>query len=322
LEHLASGYQRSQMLYVAATLGLADLLADGPMSGADLARRIDAHTPTLCLLLDGLTDLGVFAKDEQQRYRVTPLAAPLRRGDPSGLHDELVATGETDYRAWGELLHTVQTGESGFEHAYGLGMWQYYTQRADAGTFLHTMLAHNASQIAPALLAAYDFPTSGTVVDVGGGYGAVLSALLQARGAMRGVLCELPSLRQGAEHLFAEAGVADRCRFAGGSFLEAVPSGGDVYLLMRVLRNWDDQRAVTILTNCRRAIAPHGRLLVIEPVISSDTDAALRLLDLAVVCGSKDRTEDEHRAIFDAAGFALTRIMPAGSVSIVEGVPV
>jgi hypothetical protein len=271
----------------------------------------------LVLLLKVLFDLGVFASDPNG-YRLTPLGDCLRTGQAGTWRDWTVVMGEEVYRAWGELLYPVQTGEPGFDRVYGKGFFEHYDQNPSVGTFFHALLATDAAQHAAAVLAAYDFSGTHRVIDIGGGTGGLLAAILKVHAAMQGVLSELPSLQEGAQRLFEAQGVADRASFVGGSFFEAVPSGGDVYLIMRCIRNWDDERARQILSNCRRSIADHGRLLVIEPVVTPGSSSAMQLLGQRLITRAHDRTEVEHRELLWTAGFALERVIPLSDLSILE----
>jgi len=233
---------------------------------------------------------------------------------------------EQHWRAWGEVLYSVRTGQPAFDHVFGMHQFEYFAEHPDAGRLFNEGMTSRSGQENDAIISAYDFSGLGTVVDVGGGLGTLLATVLQATAKTRGVLFDLPHVIASARTTVVQAGQPARCEFSQGDFLDAVPSGGDAYILKKVIHDWDDDRAVSILRNCRRAIHSAGRLLLIEPIIPSGNGPSFnKLLDLLMLVwtpGGKERTEAEHRTLLASAGFKLARIIPTSSpVSIIEAVP-
>jgi hypothetical protein len=234
--------------------------------------------------------------------------------------------GEEHWRAWGHLGYSVRTGQSAFEHLFGMDPWAYREQHPETNAAFNAFMTGLVTQLADAVAAAYDFSGSRTVVDVGGSHGALLVAILRAHPGLRGVLFDLVHVVEGAKERLGAAGLLERCEVVGGDMFAAVPAGGDVYILSRVIHDWDDERSVAILQNCRRAMAASGKLLLAEEVIpAGDAPAYSKLSDLNMLVspGGQERTEAEYRALYEAAGFTLTRIIPTRSrVSVIEGTPV
>jgi hypothetical protein len=324
LVKLAQGYQVSQALHVAAKLRIADLLRERPRSAEELARATGAHVSSLHRLLRALASLGVFTED-RGCFRLTPMAEPLQTGVRGSVHAAVTWYGEPwNWLPWGNLLHSVQTGGTAFEQVYGIGYYDYLGRdRAAAGVFNEAMASSTA---AGAVADAYDFTGIGRLVDVGGGHGQLLAAVLLANPAMRGILLDLPHVVDGAKRTLEAAGVADRCEVVGGDFLTAVPSGGEAYVLKSVLVDWDDERAVRILSNCRRVLGPRGTLLVVGQLLPDGNEpSSSKFVDLfmLVLTGGRVRTQAECGALLAAAGFELTRIIPTASkFSLIEGRPV
>jgi predicted O-methyltransferase YrrM len=327
LRHMILGFQVSQMIYVAAKLGIADVLKEGPKSCEEMARAVCAHPRALSRLLRVLVGLNIFAEHPDGRFHLTPLAACLQTAAPDSLRGVAIMYGEAwVWRPWGELLHAVTTGETAFEHVFGSGVYDYLAQQAEASAIFNEGMHDSTKLNAAALLAAYDFSGTGTIMDIGGGHGALIAAILQAHPTMRGMLFDLPHVIEGAREVIEAQGVANRCALVAGSHLDWVPRGGDAYLLMRVIRDADGDRAAVILQNCRRAMAPSGKLLLVDEVISPGHEPSSTTfidINMLVMTGGLVRTEAEFRALFDAAGFRLTKIIPTQSqYSIIEGVPV
>jgi O-methyltransferase/methyltransferase family protein len=329
LMQMVIGYRASQALYVAAKLGIADLLKDGPKGSDALAQATQAHPAALRRLLRALVSLGVFEEDAQGRFGLTPMGTHLRSDVPGSLRAPvLFLAGEEGWRSWGALLHSVQTGEPAFDHVYGMGGFDYYAEHPEGAKILDEAMAGFTALVADAVLGAYDFSGTRTLVDVGGGNGALLAAILKAHPTMRGILFDLPHVVSGAPQVLGDAGVVARCQVVGGSFFESVPEGGDAYLLKWIIHDWDDERSVAILTACRRAMKGNGKLLVVDQVLphraepSESTDAFMFDLEMLVVTsGGRERSEDEFRTLLAAAGFRLNRVVATTWVrlGVIEG---
>jgi hypothetical protein len=326
LLQMMTGYWVSQALHVAAKLGIADLLADGPVDCKDLAAATDTHAPSLQRVLRALASVGVFTEVTPGSFALTPLAELLRTETPGSMRALAIMYAEEQYRAWGELLHSVRTGKMAFNHQFGVGYFEYLAQHPEADRVFNEAMTGWTHQLVSAVVDTYDFSPFKTIVDVGGGYGALLAAILQRNPDTQGVLFEQPHVVARAEEQLVAAGVADRCTCVGGDFFVAVPAGGDAYVLSQILHDWDDERCVAILERCRQAMPDHGKLLVVELVLPEGDEPSFgKWLDLhmLVLLGSRERTATEYDALFRAAGFELTRVVPTPpGPGVVEAVPV
>lgn len=325
---LSRGFVVPRAIYAAASLGIADHLADGPRSVAELAAATGADARSLYRLLRALASVGVFRERRDGQFALTLLAATLRRAAPGSIRDFVLFHGSTELQwlPWGELPHSVRTGRSAFERVHSRPLFEHLAQHPDEARVFAAAMAWLTGQFAAALLAAYDFAPLPRVVDVGGGNGRLLTAILQAHPTLRGTLFDRPSVVDRAHALLKARGVAERCAVVGGDFFAAVPEGGDAYLLKNVVHDWDDERALVILTNCRRALGEGGRLLLMESVIPPGNGPSLgKLLDLDMLVttsGGRERTAAEFRLLLAAAGFRLTRIIAtAAPLSVIEAVP-
>jgi len=325
LLQMMTGYWVSQAIYVAAKLGLADLLADGPLSSEELAAATNSHAPSLYRVLRALASVGAFTEAPSGHFSLTPLAALLQTATHDSLRALAITYNEELYRAWGDLLHSVRTGQPAFEYHYGLPVFDYYAQHPEADRVLNEALVGYTYQVARGVVGTYDFSPFRTIVDVGGGYGTLLAAILRSNPSAGGILFDQPHVVAGATDLLAAAGVADRCARVGGDFFAAVPDGGDAYVLSQILHDWDDERSFAILKQCRRVMPGHGKLLVVEFVLPPGNDPFFgKWLDLhmLVVASGRERTAAEYAALFRAAGFALARVVPTpAGPSVVEAIP-
>jgi O-methyltransferase/methyltransferase family protein len=325
LLQMMTGYWVSQALHVAAKLGIADLLTDGPVDCEDLAAATDTHAPSLQRVLRALASVGVFTEVSPGSFALTPLAELLRTETPGSMRALAIMYAEEQYRAWGELLHSVRTGEMAFDHQFGMGYFEYLAQHPEADRVFNAAMTGWTHQLVGAVVDTYDFSSFRTVVDVGGGYGALLAAILRNNPDTRGILFEQPHVIASAAEQLMATGVADRCTLVGGDFFAAVPAGGDAYVLSQILHDWDDERCVAILGQCRRVMPDHGTLLVVELVLPPGDEPFLgKWLDLhmLVLLGGRERTAAEYETLFLAAGFELARVVPTSpGPSVVEAVP-
>ena len=322
---MIAGFWLSRALYLAAKLGLADLLKEGPKPSADLAQRTGTHASSLQRMLRALASVGVFTEDAQGRFALTPLAETLRSDVPGSLRAFTISElGEDHYPAWGEVMHSVRTGEIAFDHLFGMNVWQYRAQHPEEGRIFDEAMASFSSVVHAAILQSYDFSPIGTLVDVGGGDGGLMTAILKAYPRLRGMLVDLPHVITGAQHRIAAEGLRERCQVIPGDFFTSVPSGGEAYLLKWVIHDWDQERSLTILKNCHRAMPATGKLLLVEAVIpAGDSPSFHKFMDLnmLVMTGGRERTEAEYRGLLDAAGFSLRNIIPTQSeMSVLEAV--
>jgi hypothetical protein len=298
-------------------------LNGGPRTIEELAEATGAHTRSLYRLLRALASIEIFAEDSDGRFSLTPLAEPLRSNVESSQRSMAIMRGEWQYRAWGELLHSVQTGECAFEKAHGLPLFDFLSKNAEAGAVFDDAMTGIHGRETVAMLEAYDFSGINTLADIGGGNGSLLSAALQKYPNMKGILFDRPAVIDRARANIESAGVTDRCELVAGDFFDSLPRGADAYLLRHIIHDWNDEQAITILKNCHQAMGDHARLLVVEFVIPPGNEPFFgKWFDLAmmVVPGGMERTEDEYRKLFDAAGFRLLRTVPTQlEISVIEG---
>ena len=315
----------SAVVSTAAEVGLADQLATGPRSADELAGPMKLHAPSLYRFMRTLAGLGILTEQEAQRFALTPLGDALRTGAPGSARATLLAFNTVLWRGWEQMSYSLATGKSGFDKTFGMPLFEYLGQHpALASHFSEAMVGfHNAEP--PAVAKAYDFSGFRTIVDVGGATGNMLAAILSAAAGPRGVLFDLPHVVADAPALLAANRVADRVTVEKGSFFDAVPAGGDCYVLSHVIHDWSEDACLTILGNCRTAITPDGRLLIVEMVLpAGDTPHPGKVLDMVMLVfpGGQERTEAEYASLLARAGFRLNRVVPtASAVSIVEALP-
>jgi len=327
---IGRGYQLSQALYVAAKLGVADVLGSGPLGAEAIAEAVDVRPPELRRVLRALVAAGVFTELEDGRFAANAEAAALRADAPGRMRDVIVNFGEEMYRAFGELLHTVRSGETAFDAVFGTPLFEYYAANPRA------QASGAARMLARTLPVASEFAASDlvrdarTLVDVGGGTGTLLAEVLSHRPKVGGVLLERPGMLELARGYLAEQSVADRCEFVEGDFFSSVPAGGDVYVLKSVLHDWDDERCIAILQSCRAAMGQVARLVIIELLLpermtpsSGMLSAALLDLIMLAYAGGRERTETEFTQLLDQARLRLVSTTPlAAGSQILEGVAV
>jgi hypothetical protein len=328
----AMGHFVPRALALAAKLGLADLLKDGPRGATDLAAATQTHAPSLARVARLLASVGIFAELPDGTFALTPLGEPLRADAPGSVRAlVLLFAGVEVQDAWKDLEYCVRTGEPSFRRT-APGTNSPYASMASSPeltALFDQAMATFAHWIATAVAAVFDFSAFGTVADIGGGNGALLIDLLQAYPGLSGLVFDQPHTAARARERVAAAGLTGRCEIIAGSFFDGVPRGADAYLLCHVLMDWDDERAVAILRNCRAAMPRHGQVLILEEVFPARVDpsdecrgaAAIDVLML-VYTGGRQRSEEEFRGLFAASGFRLSRVVPtAAGVSVVQGEP-
>jgi hypothetical protein len=326
LRRLVNGYQVSQALHVVATLGVADRLAEGPRSSDELAAAVGAHAESLYRVLRALAAVGVLREEDSRRFALTEVGACLRSDaeEPVGGWAAMVGRPYV-WAAWGDLLHAVRTGESAFEHVHGIDAWTYRTRDPEEGAIFDRAMSDLTRRSHPSTLAAFDFSRFGTIVDVGGGNGALLVALLGANPDMRGVLLDLPHAIAVAQRTIAAAGLDGRCEAVAGSFFDSVPAGGDAYVMRAILHDWDDEAARAILRRVREACDDETTLVVVERDLGGPNElpeTKLSDLNMLVVPGGRERTVGEYGALLAATGFELVESRPAGfGLHVMVGAP-
>jgi hypothetical protein len=325
LTQMITGCWTSRAIYVAAKLRLADHLADGPCWPDELAEAAGVAPRPLYRLLRALAGVGVFAQEADGRFRLNPLAEPLREGGPESLRALAVMIGEEQDRCWDDLCETIRTGETAFDRLYGRPVFDYLAEHPEQAEIFDTAMIGFTGQAMRAVLDAYDLSGVAILADVGGGLGTNLAAALGRYPGMLGLLFDQPHVIERARPRLEAAGVGVRCAVQGGDFFERAPVGADAYMLGHIIHDWDDAKAGLILDNLRRAMPNGAKLLLVEYVLPEGNGASFgKLLDLQmmVAIGGLERTEAEYRQLFAAHGFRLTRVVPtAGEISVIEGVP-
>jgi hypothetical protein len=329
---MISGFMASQAIHVAARLGIADLIAGGANTIEELARATETHASSLHRLLRALVGLGLLEQIVPTRFMLTPLGSTLRTDVPGSLRNTALYFGsELMWQGWGELLHSIRTGETAMQHLHGMGTFEYRAEHPEQAAVFNGAMSEFTRQVAAAVVAVYDFSKFERIVDVGGGNGTLVAAILAATPHLRGVVFDIPSGVAGARPYVEAAGVAHRCEIVEGDFFQSVPSGADAYIMKSIIHDWNDDRSVTILRNCRRAISAHGKLLILERVVPAQVEASIAHrqvlmgdLNMLVMAGGQERTEAEYRALLASAGFDLTSIVPdraPTNFSILEAIP-
>ena len=322
LSRLMVGGWITQAVYVAAELGIADSLTDGPRTAEELAEHTHAHGGALYRVLRALATVGIFTEDADRRFSLTPVANCLRSDIPDSLRSFAIMVGAEFYQSWGNLLHSARTGEPGFQERFGVPFFQYMTEHPDRHAIYDAaMMVHGVAETEP-MLDAYDFSAFRTVVDIGGGNGRMLAAILNRYPGVQGILFDLPAVVDRSRAIISELGLSQRCQIVGGDFFASVPAA-DAYVLRHIIHDWEDAEAISILRNCRDAMNPDGRILVVETVIPPLNEPCFgKWLDLMMLLvNGRERTEEQYRRLFSQAGLTLSRIIPtAHEVSIIEGV--
>ena len=326
LRDLLNGYRRTQMLYVAAKLGIPDLLKDAPRHSAALAGTLGVHPQALHRVLRGLALLAVLTEEPDGRFGLGPLGRHLLSDASGSMRAEAILYGAEFYPTWGNLLYTVETGKPASHRVFGTSTWEHRAQDPDLNEHFNRYMVAMTTQVVDAVLAAYDFSAVHTLVDVGGGHGTFIAAVLQAYPRMSGILFDQDHVAAGARAYLEAAGVAARCRIVTGNFFESIPRGADAYLLKWIIHDWDDDRSATILRNCRAALEGRGKVLLVErlmPARAAQSPSTIHGdLTMLVIEGGRERTEAEFRALFTASGLALARIVPTPSdLYVIEAVP-
>jgi len=324
--NLTAGKWVSQAIAVVAELGIADLLKEGTGTVAQIARSANASEDAVYRLLRALGSVGLFAETANRRFRLTPLGKHLRSDSAQALGAYARFVGhESTWRPWGELGHSVRTGEPAFDRVFGMPIFEYFAKMPEAAAVFDAAMTSISTWEAKAVVAAYDFPGIGTLVDVAGGHGLMIMTILKANRKMRGMLFDLPHVTAGAAKLFRSGGVAKRCQIISGDFFTSVPEGGDAYIMKHILHDWDDDRAIQILRNCHSAMRHGGKVLIVDAVIPSGNAAHFgKLLDLEMLVltpRGRERTQAEFRDLLQRSGFKFRRVIPTQThLSLVEGV--
>jgi SAM-dependent methyltransferase len=320
------GYKNTQALYVAAKLGIADHLAHGPRGAEELAKAVGANPKALFRLMRHLAALGIFTQDKARKFGLTPLSKLLRTDDPESMRYGAIFAGEENYRATGELLHSVRTGETAFNHLYGKGHFDWMAENADASSTFNKAMAQSLRRRLENPVESYDYSGKRLIIDVGGGRGDLITSVLVANPKMEGILFDLPQGSAETQPILKAKGVENRCQVKTGSFFDSIPAGGDVYVLSRILHDWPNDKARIILANCRKAIKEGGTLLIRDNVLSDpeEVPASTQIdLTMLIMTGGEERTESEWRSLLQSTGFNLTKVYKKeGQLDLIEARPV
>jgi O-methyltransferase/methyltransferase family protein len=316
-------YRLSQAIHVAATLGIADLLTDGPRSSDDLATATTTNAPSLYRLLRALAAEGIFQELPDRCFALTPKAELLRKDAPVSLHAWAEFLGRPYFwQGWGELLHSVTTGKSGVEKVVGMDTWAWREQHPEETGYFDRAMTSTTRTMSPTVVGAYDWGQFNVIADIAGGHGAQLADILAKFPGVHGILFDQPHVVDGASAILGEGGVADRCEVVGGSFFDSVPKA-DAYILKHILHDWYDADCVRILKTIRAAAPPNAHLLVIERLIEGpNRGAAAKSSDLNMLVGpgGMERTLDEFGALLIDGGWRLVEARPAGTHHVMESV--
>ena len=327
LLEMATGAWTTQTLYVAAKLKVPDQLASGPARAADIAPRVGADPDALYRLMRALASKGVLRHRRNDTFSLTRVGEALRSDVDGSMRDMVLFIGhQARWDDWGNLLHSVRTGEPAVLKLRGMPYWDYLETDQELAKVFNDAMTATSGMTNEIALAAYDFSAFKLIVDVGGGHGMLLSTILHSAPGAHGLLYDLPAVVAGADTVLRTAGVADRCTSEGGSFLERVPEGGDAYVMKNIIHDWDDESSLTILRNIRTAIAPNGKLLLLEMVLPERATSFLGFqldLEMLVTVGGRERTRADYEKLFSQTGFRLDRVINTVTpISIVEATAV
>jgi hypothetical protein len=322
LTQLAFGALMTQALYVAAKLGVADLLAEGPRSVFELAAETGTHGRSLYRVLRTLASVGVFAETAPHVFSNTPYSEPLRSDAQGSMRNGAIFMGEEwHWRVWGNLEYSVRTGLPAWGHTHGAEVFDYFAANPREAEIFNGAMTDMSTGAAPLVVEAYDFSGFRKIADIAGGHGYLLAQILKATPGLRGLLFDTPQVVEGASALLEREGVPERVERVAGDFFASVPAA-DAYIMKHIIHDWDDDRSVKILSNIREAMEPGAKVLIVETVVpEGDGPHYSKLLDLEMLAspGGAERTAEEYASLLARAGLRLTRITPTRSpFSIIE----
>jgi hypothetical protein len=325
LPQMILGGLMQKSIWVAAKLGVADLLAEKPRTAEEIAEATDTHAPSLYRVLRLLATAGVFAENSERKFELTPIAELLRSDTPNSMRDYAIMMGEDwIWQAYGELMYSVKTGEIAHNKVQGMSSFEFFAKNEEVGNIFNRAMTNLSLLSAPAIAEGYDFSGIGKLVDIAGGHGLLLATILKANPHLQGVLFDLPFVIEGSGELLESEGVAGRIEKVSGDFFESVPAGADAYMMKHIIHDWNDEQSIKILQNIHRAMNDDGKVLIVEMVVPKGNEPSpAKGLDIVMLTieGGKERTEKEYRELLDAASLRLTRIIPTRSpYSIVEAV--
>jgi O-methyltransferase domain/Dimerisation domain len=327
LVQMATGYIISQAISVAARLGIADKLNESPKNIDQLAELTETHAPSLFRLMRALTSVGIFQQNEDGSYSNSPSSEFLRSDHPESLSNIIYMMGDKEHwHSHGNLLHSVKTGQTAFDHTFGMPFFPYIQQNPQVAEIFDNGMTSFSQGIARAIAGTYDFSGAETIADIGGGHGILLSTILRANPSAKGVLFDQPQVVAGSGDLLENAGVSDRVEVVGGNFFEEIPVAADVYLMKHIIHDWNDEESLSILSNLAKSVQAGAKLLLIESVIEAENVPSMsKVMDLNMLAmtSGRERTAAEYSDLFEKTGFQLTNIIPTPSpTQIVEAIKV
>ncbi|MEG4589524.1 methyltransferase [Microcoleus sp. MOSTC5] len=316
------GYKRTQALFVAAKLGIADILSNGSQTADELAKATNVNSRSLYHLMRLLVSMGIFSAEKNDEFKLNSMGKYLLTGTSDSLRGTILGNGDEGYQAWGNLLYGVKTGESSFDKTFKMSAYSYFKQNSESAVNFNEWMKETTREWILPLFEAYDFSEVITIVDVGGNIGTLTAFILNKNPKMQAILFDQEGVVVGANQFLEVAGVKDRCQIVGGNFFDSVPGGGDLYLLSRVLLNWDDSDAIKILKNCHQAMTDQDTLMVVDFMFPPGEISPLigvNSLNLLAMCGTIMRTEDEFYNLLSSSGFKVTnKIETKGPISGIE----
>ncbi len=319
------GFRSTQAIYVFAKLRLADHLADSPLTAAELASTVDADPANLGRVLRLAAFYGLVTELPEGRFELTEFGQPLRSDVKESIAPTAIMLGQEHYRAWGSLLHSVMSGESAFQHVYGMPMFDYLAKDPEAQADFDAAMGSGTEVFLRSLVDVYDFSESRVIVDVGGGNGSVSAVILKQNPSLEAVIYDQPQVLQAADRYLSAAGVRSRCRLVSGDFFSSVPHEGDIYVLSNIVHDWDDERAVRILRNCRTSMKPSAAVLLLEAVLPEHgrpSVATMFDVNMMVMLTGRERTEAQFRSLLGGAELRLTKVVALSDrLSLIEARP-
>ena len=325
LTELAFGMKMTQALYVAAKLGIADLLSDGPRHVSQLASSTETSERSLYRVLRSLAAVGIFRETDPKVFELTPHAEALRSDVPNSFRNGAIFMGEEWlWNVMGQMMYSVKTGKSAWSRVHGSDCFDYLADNPDHLEIFNRAMTEMTTSSAPAIVEAYDFSQFKTIVDIAGGHGYLLSQILKATPGLRGMLFDVEPVIAGAGSIFEKEGVADRVEKVAGNFFEAVPGGADAYIMKHIIHDWDDEMSNKILKNIARVMSSRAKLLIVEMVVPEGNEPHFsKVMDLGmlVLPGGVERTRSEFHTLLADAGLRLAHIIPTQNpLSIIEAV--
>ena len=312
----------SKPIYVAAELGIADMLVEGPKSIEELAQASQSHAPSLYRMMRALASVGIFYETENKRFELTPMAECLKKGAMRSV--ALLFNSDWSDRAWGYFMDSVKTGDTAFEKAHGMPVSDWLEKNPQAEEVFNEANAIKAVNSHRAIIDVYDFSGINTLTDVGGGIGALMAEILIANPLMNGVVADIPSVIRKARKIIRSRGIEDRCELVECDFFKTIPAGSDGYLMSHILHDWSAEQCKTILKNCHKAMKPESKLLIVEMIVPPGNQPSIaKLLDLEmlVTTGGCERTEKEFKILLETSGFKLSRTIATNeSICVIEGI--